>query len=218
MASGQELVTERFARLFNPLGHSGESELILYAGQELRGNSLSEDAFRLCDTASLSRHAVARAMFWLGYKGGVLSGAEAQGRKCLFAGEAHERCEGDKDSGYPCLRVMDQYIGGTAPALDKVVGPESVYASWVRCRWLEVYYRARQIREHRGAESEKLLGELAIKYAQAVKVTRSFFPQAIASTGLDDCEVRIDWRWLYLWSLANVTVIRSRRMSPVVSL
>jgi hypothetical protein len=186
---------ERFARVFSPSGRPGNSQLLLYAS----GDARSENSFLLSRTALLSRHAVARALFWLAYKTGALSGGDAGKPRCSLAGDVHPGCKGD----WQCLDVMREFVEVKSPPSGKVLGPHSVHASWLRCLWLEIYYRARRIREHRGDKSEELLAEVAQLYTRAVKATRKAFQSALV--GLHDTEghVRIDWRWLYIWMLGN---------------
>jgi hypothetical protein len=199
-ASGAEV--EKFARIFNPSGRPGNRQLVLHASGE---TGTGEDSFVLTRTALLSRHAVARALFWLAYKTGALSGGDTAKPRCSLAGDVHAGCKGK----WQCLDVTREFVEAKAPPLGNVLGPHSVHASWLRCLWLEIYYRARQIREHRGEKSEELLTKLAPLYTKAVKATRTAFPSALAGLHEAEGKVRIDWRWLYIWMLGNAMLSKA---------
>jgi hypothetical protein len=197
---------EEFARLFDIRDRQGE-RLTLYASPDSEPGRRYEDSFALDEQAVLARHATARALFWLGYQADMLPGGEDLQRKCRFGGrgKAHAQCKGDGR----CLRALEQFTKGDEPTREEMEEPASVYSSWLRCLWVDLYYRSRRIREHRGVESEGLLQDLAQKYAQAAGASNEVFQRALGALPRKEEEeeksLKIDWRWLYLWFLANVT-------------
>jgi hypothetical protein len=202
---------------FLPSEGKGGHRLFLSAPS---GSEPRESSFIVAQEATLARHAIGRSLRWMEYKTGYLDEAKLDSEKCPFPHE-HETHEG-------CEAWLREDHGKDMPPLDNVIHPDSIYTSWLRYLWVEVFYCARHIRENRRESSGDLLTKLAGKYAHAVEVTRPVFPAILAarqaaerpkaeseqkgdleskeeSTQGPDTGLKVDWRWLYLWFLANAT-------------
>ena len=191
-----------FGRLFSPSDKDGGARLVLHANTH---SDAEKESFVVAEDAVLARHAIGRSLVWLAYRSGGLSRKVGEGWECPFPqphlakddvkhGVADHKC---------CYSVLCGDYGKTSLPPDSVIDPDSVHVSWLRYLWVDIFYRARDIRENRGEKSEHLLTELAKSYRQAVKATRKAFPEMLAARQQKDDELRVDWRWLYLWFLGN---------------
>jgi|GEM_PF-5007377 hypothetical protein len=221
-----------FGRLFLPEIVEGTPRLVLFTSGDKINEHKKRDSFLLGDysKAPLSHHAVGRSMIWMAYKAGYLDRDDTGISECPFPREHEELGDKHRDAGFAasghasCVELLFGNYGEPQPLLENVIDPDSAYTSWLRYLWTGIFYRAQHLRDNRSKKSEDQLVHLSANYDRAVQETRAFFKEVLAAREEKDAareegdstkdeggsakkkenkELRVDWKWLYLWFLDN---------------
>jgi len=199
---------ENFGKMFLPEVKNGESRLLFFSTGEANSK---DDSFCVGKEATRSRNAIGRSLIWMAYKAGCLNRIDLPTWKCPFPREhdgnspRQPPITGAHTEHDACRRLITEDYGKPDPLPDEVTSPDSLYTSWLRYLWVEVFYWARCLREDRNENSENLLSSnLAGKYSHALDMTKAFFKKILEIGEKENEELRVDWKWLYLWFLDNV--------------
>lgn len=182
---------QTFARQLSP----GESPIRLYASEAVE----RDVSFTLGNKAILASHAVARALLWMAYRNDFVSLDQSREVKCSLAGCLHPVCDGLQPR---CLQFVAKVLQRIPRAHIEYIGLACARASWLRTSWLGMYYRSKHLLETPEAHTQHLQ-RLSVDYRQLAQTTGQFFRGTLAALQKHDKELRIDWRWLFIWFLSN---------------